>query len=179
MDADDRPPPPTDRPDQDQADESWRYPPPPAADAAGVPAAWGRRAVAYLIDILIVAAPLGVLGAMFGWAEVIRDGDSVRYEAKPILLILSSLVTLLYSTVMDGSARGQTVGKMAMRLQVRDATTGGPIGPGRAFGRRLVYLLLFQALLVPGLINALSPLWDRRHQGWHDKAVNSVVVNAA
>lgn len=159
-------------------DESWRYPPPPVAGGLGSPADWWRRAVAYVLDVLIVAAPLGLLGAQFGWAEIIQEGDRIRYEAKPILLILSFVVTLIYSAAMDGSERGATVGKMALRIRVADADSGAPIGPGRAFGRRLVYLLLFQALLVPGFINALSPLWDARRQAWHDKLARSVVVNA-
>jgi len=36
---------------------------------------------------------------------------------------------------------------------------------------------LFSILLViPYVIDNLSPLWDARHQAWHDKVVNSVVV---
>ena len=66
---------------------------------------------------------------------------------------------------------------MAMGIQVRDAEIGGPIGFGRAIGRRFVYEILWYLLFVPGLINALSPLWDSRKQAWHDKAARTVVVN--
>ena len=67
---------------------------------------------------------------------------------------------------------------MAMKIQGRDAQTGVPIGPGRAALRRIVYLVLFYAFVLPGVVNALSPLWDRQRQGWHDKAARSVVLNA-
>ena len=59
-----------------------------------------------------------------------------------------------------------------------DAENGGAIGFGRAALRRFVYQVLFLPFGIPGLINALSPLWDRRRQAWHDKVANSVVVNS-
>jgi uncharacterized RDD family membrane protein YckC len=142
-------------------------------------APWWRRGVAWLLDGLVLGAPVGILGSLLDLVETVRSADTVRYEPKPALLILSFVVTLAYSALMDGSARGATIGKMAMRIQVRDAHTAGPIGPARALIRRLIYLLLFYTFIIPGVLNALSPLWDARRQGWHDKAVRSVVVNAA
>ncbi|MGH9279267.1 MAG: RDD family protein, partial [Acidimicrobiales bacterium] len=93
--------------------------------------------------------------------------------------LVGLVVAVVYSGLLDGSSHGQTVGKMAMRLQVRDATVGGPIGFRRAAVRRFIYQCLFLALAIPGVVNALSPLWDRHRQAWHDKAVGSVLVNAA
>jgi uncharacterized RDD family membrane protein YckC len=158
------------------------YPPPPAP-GAGFPgfAPWWRRLLAGLLDWLLVAVPVGLLGAVFGLVEVVRDveGNLVRFSASTSLSVLVFLAALAYSMVMDGSQRGQTIGKMALLIQVRDATTGGPIGFARALGRRFIFLILFQLLFLPGLLNALSPLWDGRRQAWHDKAVNSVVLNAA
>ena len=40
-------------------------------------------------------------------------------------------------------------------------------------------MVLWWLLLIPGLLDVLSPLWDGRRQTWHDKAVNSVVVDKA
>jgi hypothetical protein len=31
-------------------------------------------------------------------------------------------------------------------------------------------------LIIPGLLDVLQPLWDRKHQTLHDKIVGSVVV---
>jgi uncharacterized RDD family membrane protein YckC len=84
---------------------------------------------------------------------------------------------LLYYALLNGSERGQTLGKMALRIQVRDAGTGGPIGFGRGLLRAFVYEALLVACLVPGVINGLSPLWDKRRQAWHDHVANSVVVD--
>lgn len=164
--------------DDPGGDASFRYPPPPpTAGVSTTLADWWRRAVAIVLDIFIVAAPMGIVGAVFGLIKTTTLADgTTRYEPRPALLLLGSIATLAYSAVMDGGPRGATVGKMAMKIRVVDATTGMPIGTGRAFVRRLVYLLLFNALIVPGIINALSPLWDKRRQAWHDRAANSLVV---
>ena len=81
---------------------------------------------------------------------------------------------LIYFATLDG--QGQTVGKRALGIAVRGQASGQPIGFGRALARRLVFGVLWDLLLVPGLVNALSPLWDPGNQAWHDHAVGSVVV---
>ncbi len=70
---------------------------------------------------------------------------------------------------------GQTWGRKAASIRLVDATTGGPIGPGRSFGRYLF------ASFISGnvcLLGYLWALWDPRKQTWHDKVVTSVVVKA-
>jgi uncharacterized RDD family membrane protein YckC len=94
-------------------------------------------------------------------------------------VIISFVGCLAYYVVMEGGPTAATVGKMAMHITVRDASTWTPIGYGRALGRRLLGMVLWLLLLVPGLLDLLSPLWDGRRQTWHDKAVNSVVVDKA
>jgi uncharacterized RDD family membrane protein YckC len=37
-------------------------------------------------------------------------------------------------------------------------------------------LVLWVALVIPGLIDVLFPLWDPRHQTLHDKAAGSIVL---
>lgn len=83
----------------------------------------------------------------------------------------------IYYAAFNGSQRGQTLGKMALGIAVRDARTGGPIGFGRALGRYLMTIVFTLALVVPFVIDSLAPLWDRRRQAWHDKVVQSVVVD--
>jgi uncharacterized RDD family membrane protein YckC len=78
--------------------------------------------------------------------------------------------------LLDGSERGATLGKRALKIQVRDATAGGPVGVGKALLRRFVFVILWLPFIIPGLINVLSPLWDKKRQSWHDKATNSVVI---
>jgi uncharacterized RDD family membrane protein YckC len=84
---------------------------------------------------------------------------------------------MLYYGIMNGSKRGQTLGKMAMGIAVRDARTGGPIGFWRGVGRFAISSLFDILLVVPYVIDNLSPLWANRRQTWHDKVVHSVVVD--
>jgi len=158
------------------------YPPPPIPSGPGALAEWWRRAVAILLDAVIVGVPVGIIGTVIGLAHVVHEttaqGQSVRYQAGAGLYLFSFVVSLAYFGMLEGGARGASVGKMALHIRVLDATTGGTIGVGRAVLRRFVYLVLFYALFLPGLINVLSPLWDARRQAWHDKAANTLVVNS-
>ncbi len=59
---------------------------------------------------------------------------------------------------------------------VRDAESGMPIGTRRSFVRFLIRFVLYLAVVVPGVVNDLSPLWDARRQSFADKVAKSVVV---
>jgi uncharacterized RDD family membrane protein YckC len=95
--------------------------------------------------------------------------------AAAVLLGLVALgAAVLYYTTMIGKT-GQTIGKKATSVRVVDATSGAPIGNGRALGRFLF------AGFISGNVCALGylwALWDPRKQTWHDKVVSSVVVKA-
>jgi hypothetical protein len=59
---------------------------------------------------------------------------------------------------------------------VRDVATGRTIGFRRGIARVLVRAVLYAAFLLPGLLNDLFPIWDRRHQTIADKVARSVVI---
>lgn len=149
----------------------------------GALADWWRRAVAILLDGLILSIPnfilLSLMGIDTAQVDPATDQVAIDWGSFGAATLVGLVVAVVYSGLLDGSSHGQTVGKMAMRIQVRDANVGGPIGFGRAALRRLIYQALFFALGIPGVINGLSPLWDKHRQAWHDKVVQSVVVNSA
>lgn len=149
----------------------------------GAPADWWKRLVAIIIDGIILSIPNGLLGFALGIETTRTDpvtGDpTIRLGGLAALTLLALVVSVIYSGLFEGSKHGQSIGKMAMRIQVRDADTLGPIGFGRAASRRFVYQVLFLPLGVPGIINGLSPLWDARRQAWHDKVQDTLVVNSA
>jgi uncharacterized RDD family membrane protein YckC len=136
--------------------------------------------VAIIIDGIMLGVVFAILRGIFGGGNTIvfnSDGTTTVHTGHLIVAeIIEVLLTLAYFGIFDGSERGQTLGKMALGIATRDINTGGPIGPGRAVLRRLVYTILFALLFIPGLINVLSPLWDQRRQAWHDKAVSSDVI---
>ena len=155
----------------------------PGGRVMGAPADWWRRFVAILLDGLVLSVPNGLLGFVFGIettkTDPVTGTATLQLGGLAALTLLALVVSVVYSGLLEGSAHGQSIGKMAMRIQVRDAETLGPIGFGRAASRRFVYQVLFLPLLIPGLVNGLSPLWDPRRQAWHDKVQNTLVVNSA
>jgi uncharacterized RDD family membrane protein YckC len=92
--------------------------------------------------------------------------------------VLAFGMATAYYAVLNGSEMGQTFGKRALGIQVRDASSGGPIGADRA-GLRYVVIGLFRIIPFFGLFSLLDglwPLWDRRRQALHDKIAGSLVV---
>jgi uncharacterized RDD family membrane protein YckC len=91
--------------------------------------------------------------------------------------LIAAIPFAVYYGAMNGSKRGQTLGKMVLGIAVRDSRTGGPIGFWRGAGRFLI-MVVFQILFfIPYIIDNLAPLWDMRNQAWHDKTARSVVVD--
>lgn len=147
---------------------------------------WWKRLVAIIVDGIIVGIPTNIVSGLIfrsgteGFNPETGAGMGGMFTSIILGNLLIFAVLLVYYAVMNGSEKGQTVGKMLMKIQVRDAATGGPIGIGRGFGRSGVYIGL--AALTCGigaLIDGLWPLWDAKRQALHDKAVSSVVVDAA
>ena len=166
----DMPPPPPD-------DSGWSSEPPPpppgpsdhgAAPAAGFAALGtgetaelatpGLRLGARLIDI--------VIGIVIGFIVGLVD---------PILLPL--LAGAAYE-IFFVALKGQTPGKMAVSIKVVRADNGDLPGFGPAAGRWVIPTVGYVLLILPGLLVHASLLWDDRRQGWHDKAVKTLVVKA-
>jgi uncharacterized RDD family membrane protein YckC len=169
------------------------YPPPAAPAVAGSPSQvlmdpvyspWWKRVCAALIDFVTLSIPNGIISAVLGGNALRTDPTTGLNTFHPTAgyvaaVIISIVGSLAYYVALEGGPAAATVGKMAMHITVRDATAWTLIGYGRALGRRLLAMVLWSLLLVPGLLDVLSPLWDGRRQTWHDKAVNSVVVDKA
>jgi uncharacterized RDD family membrane protein YckC len=149
-------------------------PPPPGpagaeepVDALGRPlAAWGQRLGAFVIDMIFVFVVTYCAAVLF----------SLRHRFAGA--VLSLVMAAAYYAVLNGSEMGQTFGKRALGIQVRDAASGGPIGVERA-ALRYVVVGLFQIIpffVLFTLLDGLWPLWDRARQALHDKIAGSVVV---
>jgi uncharacterized RDD family membrane protein YckC len=156
-------------------------------------APWWKRLLAIIIDALLIGIPLAIVFFVFIGVSLTssleNDPNTGRtttegglFTGSGILFqVVALLVTVTYYGLLNGSERGQTVGKMALGIRVRDANGGGPIGVGRGAGRALVASLPGQIPFVGVLwvlLDGLWPLWDPRRQALHDKVVNSVVVDA-
>ena len=130
-----------------------------------VMAEWWRRFAALVIDSAVLWIPTML---------VTRSLD------RPLGIAIWAVVGFTYFTVLNGGQKGQTVGKMVWNIRVRDAATGGPLGPAKAARRYVVPLLALIPILglVLWVTDGLWPLWDQRRQALHDKLAGSAVVPA-
>jgi uncharacterized RDD family membrane protein YckC len=85
-------------------------------------------------------------------------------------LALSALLGVAYHASFVGST-GQTPGKAALGIAVADA------GRRRlGYGRALVRAFAYELSWAPFQLGFLWALWDKKHQTWHDKIADTVVV---
>ncbi len=160
-------------------------------------ASLGARLGARIIDWVI----LGVVGIVLFVVLIVSFSPYWYYNYSPaeerankdrvvvLFVSASSAIIMLYEVALIAS-RGQTLGKMATRIRVVRADNGVVPGWGKSFGRWLVpagafiagtFISAFIArtMLLAGLVVLLiyvSLLWDKRRQGWHDKAAATLVV---
>ena len=139
-------------------------PPPPDASPSGMvkhPANFGLRLVAHLIDAVILFLITRI------------SFDLVSIVSFTLASIAGVVVLFWYWAEFEG-ARGQTLGKKAVKIRTVGRGTLEPIGWWLALGR-------FVGKFISGfvfLIGYLWMLWDDDQQTWHDKMVNSEVVMA-
>jgi uncharacterized RDD family membrane protein YckC len=149
-------------------------------------APWWKRFVAILVDFAVLAVPYLIAIIAIGSISSHSDTSTSTSSPVPVAAIIAGVIfffvllqtpLMLYYGIMNGSKRGQTLGKMAMGIAVRDARTGGPIGFWRGIGRFAISFVFDVLLLIPYLIDNLSPLWSSRRQACHDRVVRSVVID--
>jgi uncharacterized RDD family membrane protein YckC len=152
-------------------------------EAAGPPgaradyASWGQRLGAYLLDVVVILAPLVAIVVIALAAGNPDDEDDTFWAIFGLSYLAWILLPFVYFTVMHGRESGQTLGKRWVGIRVADDDTGGSIGYGRAFGRYAI-TFVFGLFFIPLLLDYLWPLWDKKNQALHDKVVGSVVARA-
>jgi uncharacterized RDD family membrane protein YckC len=172
------PPPPPGYPAVPPPGYGYGYPqaPVPGGRIAGM----GARFGGLVLDAVILAVPLVIIGAFTGAFSSKRTCNalgtcthSYNFSAGWVLDIVGLVLGVLYSALLVG-LQGQTIGHRAAGIRVVDLNTGAVIGPGRAALRWFV-MGLTGAVCTLGY---WSPFFDGsgRRQGWHDKSANSVVI---
>ena len=195
----DLPPPPPD-------DSGWSSDPPappgPAPQSPQATAGWatlgtgegvelagpGGRLGARIIDIAIIVVVFIIL-IIVGVASAIgvADGDSTITEEDTAAVgtivaftLLAVAISVLYEVTLIAT-KGQTLGKMAVRIKVVRADNGLVPGWGKSIGRWIIPAALGFIPFVGWLLSLLvyvSLLWDKVRQGWHDKAAGTLVIKA-
>lgn len=157
-------------------------------DRFGRPLAeWWQRLVAFIIDSLILGIPRIVVISI-----VVGTSGSTFFSTSLLAGVVATgiafaAIGVAYFALLNGSERGQTVGQMALGIAVRDEVSGGSIGPSRGALRILVldpgiatsWITLVGLLAgVWTIVAGLSPLWDDRRRGIHDKVAHTDVIKA-
>jgi uncharacterized RDD family membrane protein YckC len=160
----------------------------PESGWAGRPlASWGSRLGAYLIDLLVLLIPVGILGILIV-GGLVDSGSSVWawLGASILWALVSAVVVLFYAPLLmmrQGERNGQTLGKQVVGIRVvRDG--GEPLSFAWAALREVVIKNLAVSIastiipFIPFLLNFLWPLWDDQNRALHDMAVSTHVVRA-
>ncbi len=167
--------------------------PPAATTAPGRPAAplvlaeWWRRAVAFILDGIIVGAISVALILAFGgvFSLGFLGGEELGVVSLVLGLIAGGLAVfvaaLLYAPLIMARTNGRTLGKMATGCRVV-RVDGRPVDFGWALLREAVVKGLGLGLVggitggIAYLVDFLWPLWDDENRALHDMVVSSRVV---
>ncbi|MEU7294274.1 RDD family protein [Streptomyces exfoliatus] len=147
----------------------------------------GRRILARLIDWVIIAIPLAVIGIPFDiYARATDDGNdfgdtvnSLNGGSQLVFQLITIVAYVAYDTVMT-ARNGQTIGKKLMKLRVAMLNDGSTPPMSQSLLRAVVLwlpALICCACLWPLLILILILVDKPYKQGLHDKAAKTVVVS--
>ncbi len=185
--------------DPDERESGLPYPlsPPegreqlPERGLPGAPASWGLRALARIMDFIIVSFPFGFIGTALGVKTIESGPDKGELTGPLWTLLLFPIVFILYETVCI-STWGQTLGKWVCQIKAVRWTDGHLAYRQEGFVRAAVpgvFLLVAYAapllgipalsyLLVVPVIIYMSSLANAIYRGPHDKAANTIVLAA-
>jgi uncharacterized RDD family membrane protein YckC len=142
----------------------------------GVPAEFGQRVVAYLINYALI---LGVVIGVFILAAIAGAVSEGLGTLLSVLGILAYIGVFIWNEIIRQGQTGQSIGKSQQGIKLVSDQTGQPVGAGMAFVRILVASLLSGLTCgIGGLLDLLWPLWDQDKKRLTDKILNMSVVQA-
>ncbi|WP_328377190.1 RDD family protein [Streptomyces sp. NBC_00440] len=146
---------------------------------AGMPplAPSGKRVLARIIDILIVAVVVWLVSLIFGGLRY--NTDHMNYGRSLGQSVIAAILYIGYDTLMTVKRNGQTVGKGLFRLRAANLNDGTTPTTQAALVRAAVLWLpaVFCCACVWTAICGGWSFFDRPYkQGLHDKAAKTVVV---
>ena len=163
----------------------------------GQPADLMPRFVARLIDFVLLAVVNGMLvsfvvvglvlgsdaGSLTGWGVT----GGTEYAASAISTVITAVITLAYFTLME-SSRGQTIGKMLLKLETRGPGGGRPTSEQAL--KRNAFTVINVLTIIPffGFFAGIASLAavitiavtinsdTVTHHGWHDNFAGGTTV---
>ncbi len=136
----------------------------------------GRRWAAIIVDAIIMI--VAIFAVMIPVVAVVGLSSGSEYtETGGLLLsvisqLLFLVVVVAYSVFFIGK-KGQTPGKMLLKIKVVKIGTSDAPGYLRAFLREIVGKFISGVVFDLGYLWAI---WDKDKQAWHDKIAQTVVI---
>ncbi|MDX2136829.1 MAG: RDD family protein [Chloroflexota bacterium] len=130
------------------------------------------RLVAFIIDLILTSLLGGVVGAIGGIFFGLTALEPTMENLQTFSLVLSLIVLTGYHVYFLTTQNGQTPGKRLVNIRIVKKD-GSKLTAADAFLRNVV------GYLISNLIFWLGFVWimvDKDRQGWHDKMVNTIVV---
>ena len=180
----------------------WAAPPPPVAGPAGfVYADVPNRAIAYIIDAILVGIVAAIVGGILGGVGLSTGtftpgtlNFEVNYVGLLVSAVIGAAISAAYFVYTWTSMRG-TVGMKALGMQIGNAGDGKTLTMDQAARRWLIIAapgILAQVFFVLPALGTLIGLvafgwfiyllWTTysspTKQGFHDKFANTMVVKA-
>ena len=175
--------------------------PAPSAPTTGlVYADVPNRAIAYIIDIIIVAIVAGIIDAILngmglGVVTIDPNGIAINYAGAVVQGIVGLVISAAYFVYTWTSMRA-TVGMRVLGMQIGNAGDGRTLTTDQAVRRWLALSapsilgqVLFPLPLLGFLVGILALVWliyliystaqSPTKQGWHDIFAHTQVVKAA
>lgn len=176
--------------------------PSPAAPMSGlVYADVPNRAIAYIIDAIIVAIIAGIVNSILGGLglNAISVDPNFQVSINPVGVIVQGIVSLAISAgyfIYTWTSMRATIGMRVLGMQIGNAGDGRTLTTDQAIRRYLAISapgILSQVLWPTGFLGAivglLAFIWfiyliystaqSPTKQGWHDVFANTQVVKAA
>jgi uncharacterized RDD family membrane protein YckC len=177
----------------------YTSPPPPGAGGPVSPfatplpagryvlAGWWRRALAHVLDMVIIGigAVILLVAITAPFSVGFFASDNTGFVALAVgaflAIICVAVVALLYAPALMARTDGRTLGRMATGIRVVRAS-GEPITFGFAMLREVVVKALLFGIAggitggIANLLDYLWPLWDEENRALHDFVVNTRTV---
>ncbi|PAJ75027.1 RDD family protein [Pseudoalteromonas sp. NBT06-2] len=130
---------------------------------------WIRTGAAIIDSILILIIILPILTAIYGTNYWISESFIQGFGDVLFNYILPAIAVVIFWIY-----KSATPGKMATKLIIVDAKTGGKPSTGQFIGRYLGYYVS----MIPLFLGIIWVGIDKRKQGWHDKIAGTVVIKS-
>lgn len=127
-----------------------------------------RRVVAYLVDLIVIAAATVVAGTAFVVLGVLSFG-----LLSPILAFLLLIVPLAYHTLLIGGPKASTLGMRLFGIEVQRIDGGSPGYPLAA----LQTVVFYATIMLTSWLILLVSLFNQRGRTLHDYVCGTVAVN--